>query len=227
MSALAFWLGGFPATVGEQPTTLAGFHADSNDPFFVKTTATGADLADLPREAPLLEITESNFKHESIDGASGMPVGMAFFVRGQMVAYFRGTSATTEKAKEAAYLENVVKGGTRDTKWTRITFYGTDGEVDGGYAYPYATSARYNSDGTRNKITWANASSFQLILPGKDGRFNGTDAESTNALARVPTIVKALKVEGGDATTSDNITPLDLDNIVNFGDTATIEGQLP
>ncbi|MDR3109695.1 MAG: prepilin-type N-terminal cleavage/methylation domain-containing protein [Planctomycetaceae bacterium] len=233
MSALAFWLGGFPATVGE-PTTLAGFHADSNDPFFARTAAAKADPSDLPREAPLLEITESNFKHEKIDGTNN-PTGMSFFVRGQPVAYFRGTSATTEKAKQLAYNIGSV---TNTTKWSRIKFNGNDGETDYGYVFPYATSAKYATITPfgLDKITWANASSFQLIMPGKDGRYNGNDTgvdidppdkviDTNHENAKI----RALKVDGGDTASppSDNITPLDLDNIVNFGDTANIEGQLP
>ena len=257
MSALAFWLGGMPAVPGNLEVP-GGFHADSSDPFFLDVIypngVTNSPLAgnalfnalnNAPREQLLMEFSNTNYRHEQlgsaaneVDNGSHVPVGMTLLVRGQPVIYFRGTEVTREAARQEAYLS----GGT--SKRCRFRFMANTGIIDCGYAYPYALrtilgdstgSALLSTPGNsptteRCNITWANPSTFQLITPGRDQRFNGNDSDSatTPGIHPDPFVVAF----GGGGTTAinatwDNITPLDLDNVVNFGDSATVEGQLP
>ncbi|HBT78074.1 MAG TPA: hypothetical protein DEB39_14390 [Planctomycetaceae bacterium] len=210
--ALAFWLGGLPDNDNTGYTRLSGFSADPSNPFNMNAK----------RQEPVMEIIyEENMRKNE----NNQPVLVA---RKMPIVYFRGTSATTDSARRRAYAGQKIVDSSKnyyEPKFTKITIGGVDQ-----YAIPYAVSSNpvvkgstwvHDLDGNGDPIVqWFNPNSYQLVHPGLDGNFNGTrsapggerkDADdNTNYCADM---------------NQNGITPMDIDNVANIGDGATIQAS--
>lgn len=173
MAALAFWLGGFPATCGPgfanaaNPTHPAGFSADATDPFFLSlgngggaadVTAAGRQtvLESAPRGKMYFTINEDNWVHEPISATNGVPVGMYLSFNKQPLVYYRGTSADNELARVKSFSIVSTTGSGNSTvyhyasKYTHVKVYlpSISDYQDFGIAVPYARSVKYDGSGS-------------------------------------------------------------------------------
>ncbi|MDR0871049.1 MAG: type II secretion system GspH family protein [Planctomycetaceae bacterium] len=91
-----------------------------------------------------------------------------------------------------------------------------------GIACPYLQKGNYNSANDGNSNVYFNPKSYQLVHPGLDGKFGGWLPNGIYGNAS-----KGGEGRGADLATGNGVTQFDLDNIVNFGDGATLKSLLP
>ena len=244
LAALAFWMGGFPDKSNIEASTLnfyssarlGGFSANPRDPFFLTVNSDKKcdedgddereDMLNLAkRENTFYPFEPENWYHQPIPASSTgnrEPRAPMILVKGKPVAYFRGTSSDTAKALRRAYLNDYGDNAKYDWTVPYISY------ADYGVAVPYAKSGELSfdsgstprTDDLAGDVQWHNPRTFQLIHPGLDGQFNGNDAS----------VVTSSRVDDNFVSTSGdkakNVTPLDFDNVVNLGETATVESLL-
>lgn len=191
-TTLTFWLGGI-----RDGDELTGFSADVSKPF-----KTGGQ-----RQEPMIEFEHKKnflmFTYDDVD----VPV---FVVRGNPVAYFRGSA-------NGAYAIKKPNGDIIPH------FCGVPGF---GVAIPYAKSGTlpasndngpWNDDSGWNPkdLSWFAPKKYQLVHPGLDGSFSPGDRETD----KYGTCFATFSGENG-------MDRNDYDNIVNFTETSTIQGAL-
>lgn len=228
------WLSGF--------THLIGFAANPENPFDVGTPTDRKAM-----EPPLMsfEVGKNLGMYGRTNGnspADGNRRGMnlMLLINDSPVVYFRSkpSRGNLAYAMSEGGPTNITKSSTVSSGGTSLVGFShrqtqkveemarmmPDGSLERffpGSAVPYARA------GTTSDPQWYNQDSYQLVHPGLDGIFGRiTIVTPTQYIpqGRAPSIEYTGQVAILDGT---NIGQFDLDNIVNFGDSGTIESLLP
>lgn len=246
--SLSFWLGGvFDYRTGK----MTGFSADKENPFTSTIAQREEPRFDFQegKNMQLMRITEI-FWNLSQMPPSGYVVTVTvpvFMIRQQPVAYFRARI----QAEGWAYPQKMVIVGNdyyvpigsdlgqaalikRDT-----STWSVEREDDFGLAVPYAKEGTVHglagaptnlrrANWQNSGIQWYNDDKYQLIYPGMDGKFSGSDRQSitrqTNTMPRLLACVLGLFANTANSGTG--LSSFDLDNVVNFGSTGTLDGEV-
>ena len=232
IASLAIWLGGFANEEGR----FEGFSADPEAPFGrdadgnINKGASGASLNvnTLKIETPDkkvfmdMEINKNVFCFNFVSG--GRPVlGLCLGTKSgstiQPIVYFRGSSSG---GNDAYYDHRLASPRIKSYNFENITSTGTapgSAWSDCGFVVPYGKSGTYDVDLNDSTVVWNNATTYQLIHPGLDGKFGGLDANG-------PPIAQFFRSIGGSGSTN-NLGFHDLDNITNFSDYKELQSILP
>jgi hypothetical protein len=229
ISALVFWLGGFPNREGR----FEGFSADPEAPFgrvddsgsnpgAINTGWTGsvspADSDKIrigtPEKKVFLELEVNKnvfFFHTTARGMIAPCLGLQSGSTVLPIVYFRASSGGGTGAYYDYRSPPAHQPGVPGTPKIKSYNFGTNvtGEWQGcGVVVPYARSGEY-ADGT---IVWHEPTKYQLIHPGLDGVFG--------LLGTPPTLERTI-------TSGIGIGPWDSDNITNISDFKELRSILP
>ncbi|MGL6227451.1 MAG: type II secretion system protein [Thermoguttaceae bacterium] len=238
---LPFWLGG---TFDYKTGKFTGFSADKENPFSSLVAQREEPRFDFQegKNMQLLQIKESAF----MSPADVETTTMAFMIRQFPVAYFRariGDSVLAYPQKVVMPPSNTfyfpIGGDLKQTRLMRRNVSGAavsltvEGDENFGSVVPYAktggnpsvippppgrpTVANWQTLG----VQWYNDDKYQLIYPGMDGKF-GNDTRDIN---NPPSAVAIITLTPAGLPNS-TISSLDLDNVVNFGSTGTLDGEV-
>jgi len=215
ISALPLWLGGFPENADGK---FAGFDADPLAPFGKHAGSTpnnglltSNDITfSGTREKPVIElIVGKNVIFAPVLSTLVLPVLVQSKGSNDYVpyVYFRGQS----DGGAGAYYQG---GNIKNISFNDFKYADWGNSTTGlGVAVPYGRSGTYNTTLANSTVAWNDPTTYQLIHPGLDGIFGvaGTDG------------YRSLNI----ADPLNEIGQRDMDNIVNFGDGATIKSMLP
>ena len=225
ISALTIWLGGFPNREGR----FEGFSADPEAPFGRDINGrinrgndgSGLDTNSVQIGTPdkkvfmELEVNKNVFFFNFERGGTALApcLGTKSGSTILPIVYFRGNAGGGAGAYYATKNPPSHPPGP-----VKLYNFGTNVSATGaapgnvwsdcGVVVPYAKSGTYNANLPVSTIVWNNATTYQLIHPGLDGKFGvGTD----------------VRVIGS----GDNVGLLDLDNLTNFSDYRELKSILP
>ena len=228
-SALAFWLGGLPETVGSEAP--AGFHTDPSNPF----------KPGLPRTEPFFDFDPKRYAFEdsSVLQCRYVPKG----IRGADPApyvYFKSQRAPTGEQTffymQSIPLSNPPEYAVGIRSWPPVIGPPT-GPQDRAVAYQDDNSVLWN-----NEARWESGGSYQIISAGLDGSY-GTRATTLAALQVVlasdllppippsdrssdhPIFLDPSNFQSPATRTGDYFFDGDHDNLTNFAD-GELENQI-
>lgn len=218
--ALVFWLGGMPTPCKSDGTPVAsnrlfGFNKDRDSPF--KRDAVTQEAND-----PLRFRTNSffDFKPERLSDLDGdgwleyLPQNPS---GGSLVApfvYFDADTYTRSTTPPSVSPFNI----TNQTGYPRFQDAAAPGlAAEWGMAVPMART--FDVTG-KIPVAWQNEKSFQIIAPGKDGKYSAPVGGALDAAMRLPVFPSGdtyTKAGGYKADSRTSYTIEELDNLTNLG----------
>jgi hypothetical protein len=238
-------------------TSLVGFSSNPENPFDVGTRSNRPAMEKPLMEFEVgknLAILVLNPSNDDIDGTGCTPM---IFADGGPIVYFKAVEAQEGYAYNVAAsggyrnyhnLFNSTDHGYRFKSLWNNNHYS---DTKGGFAYrftrgtmnsgltrfypgtisPYLQRGSYGNANNNGNNTYFNPKTFQLVHPGLDGKF-GRWSPTGSGTTELPyggtpigDIGQSAVLTGPDGGAG--VTQFDLDNVVNFGDGATIQSMLP